>query len=543
MDNLTDQLSTAEDPTTEGGHSTLARDTSVEQRHSFIGVVTEPAKENVEVAGTSPRSVNIQIEDIVDNAATKAHATSVNAASDNKMVTTIVRILGLSPATKEYLQNEYPTLAEFEDFMQLSSKEIRATTMQQDDDGVSRSNRSRRDERVCARFRQEDRAKLILLQRWMTMNQFDDRQINWDALCRDSFNLAFVHKVDEIILGEILEELHLTKLEGPLKEKGVYSPTKFAGKSKYWFKAENFDVNDEDIYEIERFKKWLNGQLDLYLPSDWIDSFRVDNMNMRKIEWRRVLKAVGLDDDALHALEINNVHDFDTLNRMSEKWRITADLDNGGASFSTNSKEWQKMGIEEEDARHIINFRHWYNIYVAGKSGMNDWTSNFHSKQYNEFVRRHTNPSKPDEFKKPGWLMKMNNGLKTPKEKKEYLDVLQEAAEDGVVNEKQQYYLRQHYEQRREKMELIQEINEGVGDTSFQEHRLQEILDSDSKQGLNDKTKKLLFNQKLYQYVFSAILVYLFCIGLCWTTWYFFIQLNRPEPPDNDGYQTAVFIQ
>jgi hypothetical protein len=41
------------------------------------------------------------------------------------------------------------------------------------------------------------------------------------------------------------------------------------------------------------------------------------------------------------------------------------------------------------------------------------------------------------------------------------------------------YNMRQHYYGRREKLELIQEINEGVGDTSFQEKRLREILEKE----------------------------------------------------------------
>ena len=57
------------------------------------------------------------------------------------------------------------------------------------------------------------------------------------------------------------------------------------------------------------------------MPSDWILSFHKEASQVRELEWRKVLKAIGLRADAIQALEINDVCDFATLNHRSKKWK------------------------------------------------------------------------------------------------------------------------------------------------------------------------------------------------------------------------------
>jgi hypothetical protein len=142
------------------------------------------------------------------------------------------------------------------------------------------------------------------------------------------------------------------------------------------------------------------------------------------------------------------------------------------------------------------------------------------------------------------------------KEKKQYVDMLQAAAEDGAVTEKDRYRLMQHFSGRREKMELIQEINEGVGDSSFQEQRLGELLEEEAANDSDKDTNRLLFFQKYCQFFFSALVVYV--LLMCWviTTIYFMLASDDYRDwalTDNDyavfihniafGLVTAVVIQ
>jgi len=142
----------------------------------------------------------------------------------------------------------------------------------------------KKDEQVRAIFNQADRDKLILLGRWSENNRGHGQEGNWEDFNKESFN-AFVRKVDDTILDEILEEL-------------------------------------------------------TYLPSDWIVSFRKEAEQVKELEWRKVLRAIGLKADAIQSLEINDVCDFATLNYTSKKWKIS------------EPREWQKMGLRENDVRH-----------------------------------------------------------------------------------------------------------------------------------------------------------------------------------------------
>ena len=62
-------------------------------------------------------------------------------------------------------------------------------------------------------------------------------------------------------------------------------------------------------------------------------------------------------------------------------------------------------------------------------------------------------------------------------------DILQQAVEEGNVTDEQRYHLRQHLNEEKKKMELIQEINYLGGeeiDRSFQEKRLGEIFEEEA---------------------------------------------------------------
>jgi len=115
------------------------------------------------------------------------------------------------------------------------------------------------------------------------------------------------------------------------------------------------------------------------------------------------------------------------------------------------------------------------------------------------------------------------------------------AAENGAVIEMDRNHLRQHFSGRREKMELIQEIDEGVGDSSFQEQRLSKIGGEEVNNYSEKKTQDLLFSQKYYQFFFSAILVYVLLWFWLGTIIYFMVVSDNEEGnyAENDY---AVFI-
>jgi len=139
-------------------------------------------------------------------------------------------------------------------------------------------------------------------------------------------------------------------------------------KSKYWYEHK-IELSSTDVNEIEKFKQWYKYQLDTYLPSDWIVAFREEAAQLNDLEWRKVLKAIGLKADAMQALEINDICDFVTLIYTSEKWRIAEPTSkkSGCDVSNTDWDGWKSLGLNMNDARHIINFRHWHNFYVAGK--------------------------------------------------------------------------------------------------------------------------------------------------------------------------------
>mmetsp|Transcript_11996 Transcript_11996/g.17903 ORF Transcript_11996/g.17903 Transcript_11996/m.17903 type:complete len:511 (+) Transcript_11996:99-1631(+) len=477
------------------------------------------------------------------------------------VVDKVIRIMGFRQETQEYLRKKYDTKEKLEEFLELSSeKMIRA---------IKKEERGEANENVLARFNQNDRAKLILLGRWTENNRADDHDgkgIRLENFNKKSFNDFVRDTVDAAILEEILKELHLDekfkvhldeklkdekslKDKKSLKDNGVHSPASFVEKSKYWYE-QVIKLSRTDIDEIEKFKNWYKYQLDTYLPSDWITSFREEAARVNDLEWRKVLKAIGLKADEIQALEINDICDFGTLNLRSKEWRITKKDGNhvgkchfwgnsnnndrspnggdvGNNSPSPNSppivetpqdttadsdwNEWQKMGLKEKDARDIINFRRWHKFYVA-KKDKNDWATEFKSAHYERFVQRYVDPSKPDDYEPPGlweswlkpswWEVPKKDNLKTSMEKKEYLDMIQVAAEDGFVTKENRYRLRAYYDGRREKMDLIEDINEGSGDKSFQENRLNQIFKDEAEGDKKETSITLFFTRDYCQFFF-----------------------------------------
>ena len=429
--------------------------------------------------------------------ASVAAGTSVDAtiAIADPTVDKVIRIIGLLPATKVYLKKEYPAQQQFEEFLQLSSEEVRTTTMAEEGEKVDREedgggtyNRGKKGLRE--RFNQADRAKLILLRRWTENNRAYGQNVKWEDLNRESFDIFVREEVPAAIHFEVLKELNLSKKAKVIKDNGVHTPESLVEKSKYWYEHE-IELCSTDMDEIEKFKKWYKYQLDDYLPSDWIMAFRNGRKRMKVFEWRKVLKAIGLDDDMVQTLEINDICDFASLIYTSDKWRITKPTSkkNGGDVSNSDWNEWQCFGLKESDARNIVNFRRWHKFYVAGEKNKNNWAIEFNTAHYERFVQRYVDPSKPDEFKTPGWWASKNDSLKLSQENHDYFDILHQAVEAGSVTEEQRYQLRQHYKGRREKMELIQEINEGAGDSSFQEERLGKIFEEEAA---NDHEKSAL---------------------------------------------------
>jgi len=492
-------------------------------------------------------------------------AASRGASVETKcIVEEVLNILDLRDETKTWLENKFTKQKSFEDFLKLSSEKIK--NMQLSTAEIDGSKQGRDGEKH-ARFNQAERDELILLRRWMKKNRVAGGQgVKWDDFNRESFETFVREEVPEDILDEILSELKITnEMKFTLKGSGIHTPASFVGKSKYWYEHE-IALDSADIHEIEKFKKWYKYQLDTYLPSDWIVSFRKDSTRVTEIKWRKVLKAIGLKADAIQALEINDVCDFATLNHTSKKWKISepgskklrsdvssSDSTEPNSSISNMEKwdEWQKMGLKESDARHIINFRHWHKFYVARKKVKSNWEEEFNSAQYERFVQRYIDPSKLDEFKKPDWWASRNDSLKLAQEKQDYHDILQAAAEDGHLTEQDRSRLRQHYQERREKMELIQEINEGLGDRSFQEKRLGEIIEEEAAFDNEKKKQDDLFFQICYRFFISTLLAC--CLLWSWggTTFFFMIGpyiLISPidkedwKPIDYKGNDTALFI-
>jgi len=446
-------------------------------------------------------------------------------------------MLGLLPDTMKYLESEYQTVEGFEDFLQLSSEEVGSSKIEKEDEKFR-----------AIRFNQADRAKLILVGRWAERN-LDGHESKWAHFNKKSFNEYVCDEVDDIILDEILKALHLIEHKGLLQDNGVHSPDSFVEKSKYWYEQE-IKFTSRQISQIEKFKRWYRHQLDDYLPSDWIVSFRKDSKQEGEIEWRKVLKAIGLKADAIQALEINDICDFATLIHTSEKWRIN--LPNGEATASPDRSmpvwnEWQEFGLKENDARTIISFRQWHKFYVAGQKDKDDWAAEFSSAQYKRFVQRYIDPNRPEpgwsksSWKwKLGWWASSDDSLTLSREKKDFRDMLERAAEDGTVTEEVRYRLTKHYDERREKMDIIQEINEGTGDTPFLEERLNQIFKDEAEDQKGSTEESLFFAKEYCQFVFSALVAYIILFIWVILTIDFVVLTINTEDLSRDNIENAI---
>ena len=206
--------------------------------------------------------------------------------------------------------------------------------------------------------------------------------------------------------------------------------------------------------------------------------------------------------------------------------------------------EWKSLGLNMNDARNIINFRRWHNFYVA-KKDKNDWAASFKSAHYERFVQRYVDPSKPDDYKPPSlweswlkpswWEIPKKDNLKTSMEKKEYLDMIQAAAEDGFVTKENRHRLRAYYDVRREKMDLIEDIHEGSGDKSFQENRLNQIFKDEAESDKKEASFSLFFLREYCQFFFTALLAYFLLAFWVGTSIYFY----TVEDSENDY---SIFI-
>jgi hypothetical protein len=202
---------------------------------------------------------------------------------------------------------------------------------------------------------------------------------------------------------------------------------------------------------------------------------------------------IGLKADAIEAQKMNNIVDIATLNDTSEEWKTQGES-SCSSEQASRSYEWKDMGLTRNNASRIINFRHWYNCYVAGKKNMKGWVAEFNRAQYNNFLQQY---EPGDDFKKPSWWnFWQQDTLNFSQEKQDYYDVMQKAAESGDVTEEQRYHLLKYME-KREKMSLIEEITshhyEGLGDSTLKEDRLRELLHRDEQNADEEDERDLFF--------------------------------------------------
>jgi hypothetical protein len=439
----------------------------------------------------------------------------------------VLGILNLREETDNHFRARYPTKKEFEEFFLNTTEEVKAKYKQ---NGVWKE----------PRFKRSDLEEFIILCRWIAGNQAVKGKIEWEQFSKESFN-DFRKQAPKDDLFEILKELGIynSNVVKALEAKNVQTPAHFVQKPKVWFQklcigepgteedSKHLLLNGAEKYAIEKFRSWYNFHYIGYLPSDWIVSFRNDDVHPKEHEMRKVLQVIGLGADANQALKMNGIRDVTALNRTSMYWRTEdrrglglsslADSFPGtrGRDWESRSNEWNLMGLTRNDASDIINFRHWYKFYVAGKNNMKGWAAEFNNAQYRNFVQRY---EPGDYFKKPSVLKSRKDKLTFSQEKQDYYEMLQKAAEAGDVPEEQRYNLLQYME-KREKMSLIEEITshheEGLGENALQESRLKELLQRDEKNADEKVKNDLLFYQQFFQFFFSALLVMVLLV--CWT--------------------------
>jgi len=420
------------------------------------------------------------------------------------------------------------------------------------------------------RFTRSDREEFIILRRWLAeeKKKQDNGTVNWERFNEENF-YVLREQAPKKDLSKVLKELGINneKVMNTLEAKSIQSPAHFVQKSKSWYnklgeepdteengqQSNKLLLNGSEKVAIEKFKQWYLFHSIGYLPSDWIVSFRNDDVHPKERDLRKVLREIGVNADAIEALKMNDIKDIPTLNRTSKEWRtestrglssIADRIPWIGAEQVSRSKEWKDMGLTRNDAREIISFRHWYNSYISGRLNMKGWTAEFNSVQYNNFLQRF---EPGDNFRIPFWK---KDSLKFSQERHDYYDMLQEAAETGQVTDKQRYHLRKYYKEKREKMCLVEEITsnhyEGLGDSTEQEERLQELLDLEEKSADKKDKDDLLFGQQFCQFFFSAFLVLVLLASWFGTTVYFMMEflwekeLEGREP--HPGFEYVTFI-
>jgi hypothetical protein len=461
------------------------------------------------------------------------------------IVEKVLGILNLREETDNHFRARYPKQKEFEEFFLNTTEEVKAKYKQ---NGKWKE----------PRYKRSDREDFIILCRWIEDNQAVKGKIDWEKFNKESFS-DFRKQAPKDDLFEILKELGIynNNVVKALEEKNVQTPAHFVQKPKSWFEKlcigepgteENSNhhhllLNGTEKYAIEKFRAWYNFHFIGYLPSDWIVSFRNDDVHPKEREMRKVLRVIGLGADAIQALKMNDIRDVTALNRTSMDWRTEdrrslvlpsfTDSFPGtrGGDWESRSNEWKLMGLTRNDASDIINFRHWYKFYVAGKNNMKGWAAEFNSTQYRNFVQRY---EPGDNFKKPSLLRSRKDKLTFSQEKKDYYEILQRAAEAGDVTGEQRYNLLQYME-KREKMSLIEEITshheEGLGENSLQESRLKELLQRDDKNADEKVKNDLLFYQHFFQFFFSALLVMVLLV--CWTGTTVYLMTSHLIPVEN----------
>ena len=429
----------------------------------------------------------------------------------------------LSEETVEYIKNKYPTRDEFEKkFLSLSFEAIKTCSK---DNGK---------EEKEPQFKRSDLEELIILGRFAKeKTNEENRTIGWE-----DFNEMYINDLREKAprndLDNILRILGFDNSKAAnIKDRGVHTPLHFVQKPMSWFgKLEsspgNKLLNETDNKAIERFKQWYTFHMVGYLPPGWVASFRNDEINNKELKMRKVLHKIGLSADVIYSLKMNGITSIATLNDDSKYWQTTKKSSEEKEDISNS---WQRMGLARDDAKEIINFRHWYNFYVAGLD-VPGWVSKFNKRQYDSFIQQY---QPGDNFRMLSWWKFWQtckcwgpDNLKFPLERHGYYDVLRKAADSGDVSNEHRYHLRKCYEEKREKMSLMEEIatnnHEGIGDTSQQEERLNELLQHDDSRADENSEENLLCSQNIDRFYLSGILVFTL-IGL-WigTTVWFMVQ-------------------
>ena len=456
----------------------------------------------------------------------------------------VLSILNLREETDAHMRAQYPSLKEFKDFFLNTYYEWQDMSKQNGD---------------CKEllFKRSDLEEFIILVRWCDENFPVEKTFH--LFTKESFN-SFRKQAPKDDLEEVLKELGIynEKVVKTLQEKNVLSLDHLAQKSKSWFEklcADGEDdllLNGTDKYALEKFKEWYSFNSIGYLPSDWIVSFRNSDAQPKERELRKVLHVVGLNADAIWALKANGIRDITALNRTSMDWRTQS---RRGVSLATRmmrddndslSDQWERMGLTRNDASDIINFRHWYKFYVAGKKNMKGWAKQFNSTHFRSFVQRY---EPGDYFKKPNMLTTYYDRLRISKENVDYYDMLQKAAEAGDVTEEQRHHLLLHMK-KRDKMALIEEIanehEEGIGETSQKEDRLRELLQRDLDEDDEKEKGDLLFYQHFCQFFFSAMLVLVLLAAWTMTTGLLIFDHETDSGEDSGGdddLQYVTFIQ